>query len=77
MEKDNNAITIASLNVRDLGNDTKRREIFNWLRSKHFSIYLLQEVHCLEKNKKNKRPLDHGMGLNKLFLAPFQALRQV
>lgn len=54
MEKDNNAITIASLNVRGLGNDTKRREIFNWLRSKHFSIYLLQEVHCLEKNKKQK-----------------------
>ena len=46
MEKDNNSVTIASLNVRGLRNayDTKRREIFNRLRSKHFSIYLLQEV---------------------------------
>ena len=51
MEKDNNAITIASLNVWGLGNDTKRREIFNWLRSKHFSIYLLEDVHCSEKSK--------------------------
>ena len=44
-------ITIASLNVPGLGNDTKRRETFNWLRSKHFSIYLLQEIHCSEKTK--------------------------
>lgn len=35
--------------MRGLGNNTKRREIFNWLRSKKFSIYLLQEVHCSEK----------------------------
>ena len=26
----------------------KRREVFNWLRTKTFSIYLLQEVHCTE-----------------------------
>ena len=51
MKKNNNAITIASLNVRGLGNDTKRREILNWLRSKNFSIYLLQEDHCSEKTK--------------------------
>ena len=36
---------------RGLGNNTRRRETFNWLRSKHFSIYLLQEVHCSEKMK--------------------------
>ena len=38
-------ITICSLNVRGLGNKHKRREIFNWLRKKKFSIYFLQEVH--------------------------------
>ena len=49
MEK--NVITIAYLNVRGLGNNTRRRETFSWLCLKHFSIYLLQEVHCSEKTK--------------------------
>jgi len=39
-------LKIASLNARGLGNNTKRREVFNWLRAKKFSIYMLQEVHC-------------------------------
>lgn len=42
------ALTIASLNVRGLRDKGKRREVFNWLRTKKFSIYLLQEVHCTE-----------------------------
>ena len=42
------ALTIASLNVRGLQDNLKRREVFNWLRQKHFSIYMLQEVHCTE-----------------------------
>ena len=40
------SLTIASLNVRGLRDNTKRREMFTWLRAKHFSIYMLQEVHC-------------------------------
>ena len=43
-------ITISSLNVRGLGNNDKRREIFQWLRKKKFSIYMLQEVHCTERS---------------------------
>ena len=39
---------ICSLNVRGLGERLKRRETFNWLRAKKFSIYLLQETHCSE-----------------------------
>ena len=35
-----------SLNVRGLGDITKRKSIFNFLKSKRFDIYLLQEVHC-------------------------------
>ena len=31
-----------------IGDKQKRREMFNWLRAKKFSIYLLQEVHCSE-----------------------------
>ena len=41
-------LKICSLNVRGLGDNQKRREIFNWLRSKALSIYFLQEVHCSE-----------------------------
>ena len=41
-------LKIASINVRGLGNNNKRRETFNWLRTKNRSIYFLQEVHCTE-----------------------------
>ena len=41
-------LKIASLNVRGIGNNLKRRDVFNWLRSKKLSIYMLQEVHCSE-----------------------------
>ena len=44
------ALTIVSLNVRGLRDNTKRREMFNWLRAKHFSVYMLQEVHCTEEH---------------------------
>ena len=43
-------ITISSLNVRGLGNNDKRRAIFQWLRKKTFSIYMLQEVHCTDRS---------------------------
>ena len=39
-------IQISSLNVRGIGDKQKRSELFNWLRSKKISLYLLQEVHC-------------------------------
>ena len=29
-------LQIASLNVRGIGNNVKRREVFNWLRTKNF-----------------------------------------
>ena len=41
-------LKICSLNVRGLGDKLKRREMFNWLRRKKFSIYMLEEVHCSE-----------------------------
>ena len=43
-------ITISSLNVRGLGNNKKRRETFQWLRKKNYSIYRMQEVHRTEKS---------------------------
>lgn len=46
-------LNICSLNVRGLGDKLKRREMFNWLRRKNYSIYMFQEVHCWE----NKIPV--------------------
>ena len=43
-----NDLKICSLNVRGLGERLKRRETYNWLRKKKFSIDLLQETHCSE-----------------------------
>ena len=42
---------MCSLNVRGLGDRLKRREMFNWLRKKNYSIYMLQEVHCSDNEQ--------------------------
>ena len=34
-----------SINVRGLADDTKRREVFYWLRKQEFDVYMLQETH--------------------------------
>ena len=41
-------LSICCLNVRGLGDNLKRRELFNWLRMQKHSIYMLQEAHCSE-----------------------------
>ena len=41
-------LKVCSLNVRGLGEQLQRREIFNWLRAKKYSIYLLQETDSSE-----------------------------
>ena len=46
------SLKICSINVRGIGDNAKRREMFNWLRAKKFSIYMIQEAHCTE-NKSN------------------------
>ena len=38
-------IKIGSMNVRGLTNGVKRIDVFNWLKSKHCSIYCLQDIH--------------------------------
>jgi exonuclease III len=42
------SLKIASLNVRGLRNAEKRRDIFDWLRNKNFSVCFLQETHSSE-----------------------------
>lgn len=41
----NGKITLASLNCRGLGDLNKRKDVFNYLREKQFSIYCLQDTH--------------------------------
>ena len=41
-------LKVCLLNVRGLGEQLKRREIFNFLAAKKYSIYLLQETHISE-----------------------------
>ena len=41
-------LKVVSLNVLGLGNNVKRKEVFNWLRVKKQSICMLQVVHCSE-----------------------------
>lgn len=41
-------LKVCLLNVRGLGEQLKRREIFNFLPAKKYSIYLLQETHISE-----------------------------
>jgi len=47
-------LKVCSLNVTGLGDRLKRQEMFNWLRKKNYSIYMLQEVHCLENTISGK-----------------------
>ena len=43
-------LTIGSINARGLGDRSKRREFFNWLRKKQMAMYFIQEAHCTENN---------------------------
>ena len=40
---------IISMNVRGLGNKTKRHQVFEWFKDNNFDIILIQEVHCNDK----------------------------
>ena len=67
------ALTImTSLNVRGLRDNVKRREVFNWLRRKQFSVYMLQEVHCIESSN-HLWAAEWGY---QTFLAPTVAIKQ-
>ena len=45
----NSSIRICSVNCRGLNDKVKRRDVFNYLRKKSFSIYCLQDVHWDQK----------------------------
>ena len=46
-------LKLNTFNCRGLGNVSKRRAIFKWLKQNHRGIVLLQETHCSERNEKD------------------------
>ena len=47
--ENHNLIKIASTNCRGLGDYSKRKDVFNYLRDKTFGIYCLQDTHFTAK----------------------------
>ena len=45
-------IAISSMNVRELTDTVKGKDVFNWLKDKRYSIYCLQDIHVGEKKFK-------------------------
>ena len=37
---------IITMNVRGIGNNIKRKNLFEWYKNNKFDIILMQEVHC-------------------------------
>ena len=46
--ENHNLIKITSTNCRGLGDYSKRKDVFNYLRDKKFGIYCLQDTHFTE-----------------------------
>ena len=46
------SLKLMSMNCRGLGDFSKRKDVFEYLRSKDASIYCLQDTHFTEKNEK-------------------------
>ena len=44
-------LKICSMNVRGITDSIKRKDVFNWLKDKNYSIYCLQDIHVGDKNK--------------------------
>ena len=44
-------LKICSMNVRGITDSIKRKDVFNWLKDKKYSIYCLQDIHVGDKNK--------------------------
>ncbi len=44
-----NALKLMSFNCNGIGGDEKRREVFNWLHHKRYSVFLLQETHSCDR----------------------------
>ena len=47
-------LSVATLNVRGILDDEKRRILFNYLKGLKFDIYLIQEAHCTDNKVREK-----------------------
>ena len=47
----NSDLTILSANCQGLGDKIKRKDVFSFLRNKHYSIYCLQDTHFIDENE--------------------------
>ena len=61
-------LNICSLNCRGLGNYKKRRDVFHYLRSRPFHIYMLQDIHCSQGKENIFR---NAWGTN-ILIAPYR-----
>ena len=52
-----NQVTIFSMNCQGLGDVNKRKDLFNFLKQKKYSIYFLQDTHFTEKEEKYIRSM--------------------
>ena len=51
------SLKILSVNCQGLGDHSKRKDVFNYLRAKNYNIYCLQDTHFTVENEKNIRSL--------------------
>ena len=61
-------LKICSFNCRGLGNYSKRRDVFDFLRKSDFNIYMLQDVHC---DRKKVNVFRNAWGAD-ILIAPFK-----
>ena len=52
-----NHVSIISMNGQGLGDGNKRRDVINFLKSKQYSICMLQDTHFIEKDEKYIRSI--------------------
>ena len=45
-------LNICSMNTQGLGDTSKMRDVLNYIKSKKFNIYCLQDTHFIPKNEK-------------------------
>ena len=62
---DNSYIKLCTYNVNGLGNDKKRKDVFDCLRTENASVYFLQETHLKTKAENMVRAMwGYGCILN-------------
>ena len=76
--KRNDKITFISMNCNGLNDSAKRRDVLNFLKSKRFSIYFLQETHFTKNiNGSKKKIILEANGILNVTIRAFQVSKKV